>query len=71
MNDITTNRHALKLIAQLHVDSQFSHQYGTQLFNYQGEHNTQYQHLCQELQATFVDLEKTLTALKTHLPTQG
>ena len=64
---ITANRHALKLISQLHVDSQFSHQCGTQVFNYQGEDSPDYQTRCKEFKTIIADMEATLSALKGHL----
>jgi hypothetical protein len=68
MPNLTANRHALKLISQLHVDSQFSHQYGTQVFNYNGEINDSYKTLCVEFKTIIADLEKTLSALNEHIP---
>ena len=65
---MTANRNALKLVSQLHIDSQFYHQYGTQVFNYQGEPNEAYKKLCGEFKAIIADIESSLALVKSNLP---
>ena len=61
---IISDRQALKLVAQLTVDSQFCNQYGTQVFGYRGDDSEEYRKLCSQYQEVIADIEKTLALIK-------
>ena len=65
---ITANRNGLKDLADLTIDAQFCQQYGTQLFSYQGDNNSQYQQLCATLAKMLDDILDDIAAIKTQLP---
>ena len=65
---ITPNRQGLKDLADFNIDAQFANQYGTQVFNYQGEITPQYQQLCAAFSEVLDDLVNEITAIQVQLP---
>ena len=65
---ITPNRQCLKDLANFNIDAQFCQQYGTNVFNYQGDLNPQYAEICGSLETVLDDLVKHLQAIKAQIP---
>jgi len=66
---ITSNREGLKSLANFNIDAQFCQQYGSQVFNYQGDSTEkQYQQTCLNLDYIIDDLISSLQIIKTQIP---
>ena len=65
---ISPNRQCLKDLANFNIDAQFCQQYGTSVFNYQGDLNPQYVQICGNLGVVLDDLVKHLQAIKAQIP---
>ena len=65
---LTPNRQCLKDLANFNIDAQFCQQYGTSVFNYQGEFNPDYAQICGSLEIVLDDLVKHLQAIKAQIP---
>ena len=69
MSKITPNRQGLKDLADLSIDVQFCQQYGSQVFNYNGESTPEYEQLVQAckivLEDLLVDVKNVLDQLAT------
>ena len=65
---IIPNRQSLKDLANFNIDAQFCQQYGTNVFNYQGDFNPQYAQICGNLEVVLDDLVKHLQAIKAQIP---
>lgn len=68
MATITPNREGLKDLANFNIDSQFTQQYGTQVFNYSGEVTTAYEQLCINLNLVLDDVEADIAAIRSQIP---
>lgn len=68
---IVPNRQGLKELAEFNIDAQFCQQYGTQLFNYQGEVTEQYQAMCNNLLAVLDDIMTDCEAIRRQIATGG
>ena len=65
---LTPNRQCLKDLANFNIDAQFCQQYGTNVFNYQGDLNPHYAQICGNLEVVLDDLVKHLQAIKAQIP---
>jgi|LakMenEpi03Aug12_release.lakeMendotaPanAssembly.Ray.scaffolds.fasta_scaffold2055192_2 hypothetical protein len=68
MATITPNREGLKDLANFNIDSQFTQQYGTQVFNYSGEVTPAYEQLCMNLNLVLDDVEADVAAIRSQIP---
>ena len=68
MDNITPNREGLKDLANFNVDSQFTQQYGTQVFNYNGPVTPAYEQLCLNLNLVLNDVEADIAAIRSQIP---
>ena len=65
---MTPNRQGLKDLADVNIDVHFCQQYGTQVFNYQGDVTPQYQQLCEDFAAVVDDIINDMQAIKSQIP---
>lgn len=66
---ITPNRKALKLVADLSIDSNFVQQYGNQVFSYNGDETPEYKTLCENLALAVSDALTDLQNIQKEIPT--
>jgi len=65
---MTPNRQGLKDLADVNIDVHFCQQYGTQVFNYQGDVTPQYQQLCEDFAVVVDDIINDMQAIKSQIP---
>jgi len=67
MSKITPNRQGLKDLADLSIDVQFCQQYGSQIFNYNGESTPEYEQLVESFKVLLEDLLQDVKNVQSQL----